>query len=90
MISLDTPNLGKLAIAMDVKEKNVRVLFNTENEEVRSLIASEGDDLKEKLADKNYQTTVFQVKVNKAMCAIKPYLIPLLGLENLLKIDLTA
>ncbi len=90
VMSLETPNLGKMAVVMDVKEKKLKILFNTEDEDTRKLIVSQSAELKEKLADKNYITTSFQAKVNKPMCSIKPYLIPLFKIDDLFRVDLMA
>lgn len=90
VMSMETQNLGKLSICLTVRDKNVGILFNTQNEEARSIIAKEFNELREKFSDQNYVTTSFQAKVNPAMCSIKPYLIPILGLDNLLKVDIEA
>ncbi len=95
ILSMDTQNMGKISIVMRVKGedgggKKVGFLFNTQNEEARNLIIRESGNLKGKLLDKNFATEGFQVKVNPTMCTIKPYLIPLIGLEDLLKINIEA
>ena len=58
----------------------------------RGLIAKEFGELQQKLADRNYMITGYQVKIDPAMCNIRPYLIPMIpSLENLLKkIDIEA
>lgn len=90
IMSLETENLGKVSIIMKIKEKKVGFLFNTQNEEARNLIIKQSGELKNKLFDRDYITEGFQAKVNPSMCTMKPYLIPLIGLEDLLRINLEA
>ena len=90
ILSLDTENLGKIAVKMTVKNKNVEFLFNTKNEEVKSLVANNTKELSASLAEKDYSATKVQVNVNPSMSSIKPFLIPFLGIEDLMKIDVSA
>ncbi len=96
VMSFETTNLGKMVISMYVKDNKVYVIFVFSGKEYgnegRSLIAKEYGEFQQKLADKNYMITGYQVKVDPAMCNIRPYLIPMLpSLENLLKrIDIEA
>ena len=90
IMSLDTENLGKIAVKLTVKNKNVEFLFNTKNEEVKALVAGNTKELAASLAEKDYQATKVQVNVNPSMSSIKPFLIPFLGIEDLMKIDVSA
>lgn len=71
-------------------EKNVKVLFNTERKDTEKLIEENNKIFKKELNDKNFNVESFQVKTNPSMCSVKPYLIPLLGLNRLLRIDLVS
>ncbi|MFH1576498.1 MAG: hypothetical protein ABID35_03055 [Candidatus Margulisiibacteriota bacterium] len=96
VMSMETTNMGKMVVSMYVKDNKVYVVFVFSQKEYgnegRSAIAKEYGEFQQKLADKNFMITGYQVKVDPAMCQIKPYLIPMLpGLENILKkIDLEA
>jgi hypothetical protein len=90
IMSLQTENLGKVSIIMRVKDKKVGFLFNTQSDEARNIIIKGSGELKNKLFDKDFITEGFQAKVNPPMCTMKPYLIPFIGLEDLLRINLEA
>ncbi|MBN3032645.1 MAG: hypothetical protein JW873_00940 [Candidatus Saganbacteria bacterium] len=96
VMSMETENLGKMVVSMLVKDNKVYVIFVFDEkdygEEGRSLIAKDFGAFQQKLADKNFLITGYQVKVDPAMANIKPYLIPMLPrLEDLLRrIDLEA
>lgn len=96
VMSMETANMGKMVISMYVKNNKVYVVFVFSEKEYgnegRAKIAKEFGDLQQKLADKNFMITGYQVKVDPAMCNIRPYLIPMLpSLENILKkIDIEA
>jgi hypothetical protein len=96
VMSFETTNFGRIVISMYVKDNKVYVVFvfseKNYGDEGRSAIAKEYGDFQKKLGDKNFLITGYQVKVDPAMCHIKPYLIPMLAsLENILKrIDLEA
>lgn len=96
VMSMETENMGKMVVSMIVKDNKVYVIFvfdeKAYGDQGRSLIAKEFGDFQQKLADKNFLITGYQVKVDPAMCSIRPYLIPMLPrLEDLLKkIDIEA
>ena len=90
IMSIDTHNMGKVSIIMRVRDKKVNMLFNTENAEAQNLFLKESGDLMKKLLDKDYIAEGFQVKVNSTMCNIRPYLIPMIGLDDLTKINVEA
>ncbi|MFH1386074.1 MAG: hypothetical protein ABIH50_00195 [bacterium] len=96
VMSMETENMGKMVVSMIVKDNKVYVIFvfneKEYGEEGRNLIAKDFGDFQQKLANKNFLITGYQVKVDSAMCNIKPYLIPMLpGLDDLLrKIDIEA
>jgi hypothetical protein len=96
VMSMETTNMGKIVISMIVKNGKVYVIFVFAEKDYgnqgRALIAKEFGDLQQKLADKNYMITGYQVKVDPAMCSIRPYLIPMSSrLDDLLKrIDIEA
>ena len=88
--------MGKMIVSMIVKDNKVYVIFvfnqKDYGDQGRSLIAKEFGDLQQKLSNKNFMITGYQVKVDPAMCNIHPYLIPMLPhLDDLLKkIDIEA
>lgn len=94
VMSMDTINLGKMVCSVIVKGKRVYVifLFNEKEygDEARQLISKEFSDLQKKLTEKDFIVSGYQVKVDPAMCSVKPYLIPMIpNLEQQLrKIDL--
>lgn len=96
VMSMETENMGKMVVSMYVKDKKVYVIFvfseKDYGDQGRGLIAKEFGEFQQKLTDKNFMITGYQVKVDPAMCNIRPYLIPMLpSLENLLKrIDIEA
>lgn len=96
VMSLETENMGKIVISCYVKDKKVYVVFvfseKTDGQKGRELIAREFGDLQQRLANRAYMVTGYQVKVDPAMCSIKPYLIPMLAKldEVMKKIDLEA
>jgi len=96
IMSMETESLGKIVVTMIVKDKKVYVIFIFDDKNYgnqgRRMIAKEFGSLQQKLGDKSYLLTGYQVKVDPAMCNIRPYLIPLLPrLEELLKrIDIEA
>jgi hypothetical protein len=96
VMSMQTENMGKMVVSMIVKDNKVYVIFVFNEKEYgnqgRSLIAKDFGEFQQKLADKNFLITGYQVKIDPAMANIKPYLIPMLPrLEDLLKrIDLEA
>jgi len=96
VMSMETESMGKIVVTMLVKDKKVYVIFLFSEKDYgnngRALIAKEFGGLQQKLVAKNYMLTGYQVKVDTAMCNIRPYLIPLIPrLEELLKrIDIEA
>jgi len=96
VMSMETENMGKMVVSMIVKDNKVYVIFvfneKDYGDQGRGLIAKEFGDFQQKLSDKNFLITGYQVKVDPAMCSIHPYLIPMLPhLEDLLRrIDLEA
>ncbi|MFH1710053.1 MAG: hypothetical protein ABH860_03140 [bacterium] len=90
IMSLETLNLGRIAVKMAIKGKSVEFLFNTQNDEVKSLVNSNSKELAGAVSGKDFLVPKIQVKVNPSMCAIKPFLIPFLGIEDLMKIDVSA
>lgn len=96
VMSMETANMGKVVVSMYVKDNKVYVVFvfaqKDYGDQGRSLIAKEYGGFQGKLAERNFMITGYQVKVDPAMCNIKPYLIPMIAsLENLLKkIDIEA
>jgi hypothetical protein len=96
VMSMETETLGKMVISMIVKDNKVYVIFVFNEKDYgaqgRNLIAREFGGFQQKLADKNFLITGYQVKVDPAMCSIRPYLIPMLPrLEDILRrIDLEA
>jgi len=90
IMSVDTLNMGRVAVKMSIKGKNVDFLFNAQNDEVKSFIAGNAKELASSVSKKDFSVPKIQVNVNPSMCAIKPFLIPFLGIEDLMKIDVSA
>jgi len=96
VMSLQTTNLGKMVCSIIVRGKKVYVIFvfneKDYGDEARAMISKEFGNLQKNLADKSFVVTGYQVKVDPAMCAVRPYLISMLPtLEaQLRKIDLEA
>lgn len=96
VMSLETESMGKIVISMIVKDNKIYVVFvfaeKDYGEQGRGLIAKEFGGFQQKLADKNFLITGYQVKVDAAMCSIRPYLIPMLRKlgDKLMKIDIEA
>ena len=90
IMSFDTINMGRLMVKLAIKGKNVSFIFNTQNEDIRSLISENTKTLASALKDKDYQATQMQVKVNPSLVAIKPFLIDFLGVKDLMAVDLEA
>jgi hypothetical protein len=89
IISIETLNLGRVAVKMTIKDKNVEFLFNTNNEDVKAILTKNSGELASSLSEKDFSASKIQVNVNPSMCAIKPFLIPFLGIEDLMKIDVS-
>ncbi|MEK7376974.1 MAG: flagellar hook-length control protein FliK, partial [Candidatus Margulisiibacteriota bacterium] len=90
VIGLETESLGKMVVSMTVKDKNLKFIFNTEFEDVKKLVEDESKTLKKALNDKDYKVENLIVKLSPSMTMIKSYLLPLLGLEHLFRIDTEA
>ncbi|MFH1617326.1 MAG: hypothetical protein ABIB65_01980 [Candidatus Margulisiibacteriota bacterium] len=96
IISLGTENLGKMVCNIIIKGKRVYLVFVFDSkdygDDARAIISKEFAALQKKMTEKNFVVSGYQVKVDPAMCSIKPYLIPLLPRleEQLKKIDLEA
>ena len=90
VIGLETKSLGKMVVSLTVKDKNLKFIFNTEFEEVKKLVEEESMTLKKALNDKDFNVENLMVKLSPSMTMIKPYLLPLLGLEHLFRIDTEA
>lgn len=71
VMSMETENMGKMVVSMYVKDGKVYVIFVFSEKDYgnqgRPLIAKEFGDFQQKLADKNYMITGYQVKVDPAM-----------------------
>jgi hypothetical protein len=89
IMSIETLNLGRVAVKMTIKDKNVEFLFNTNNEDVKAILTKNSGELASSLSEKDFSASKIQVNVNPSMCAIKPFLIPFLGIEDLMKIDVS-
>ena len=84
---VELENLGKIAILVNVDDKKVYCIFNTQNDPAKRAVVRGAEDLKKRMASREYDLQKFQVNVNPAMCAIKPYLLPMVRLEDLMRID---
>ncbi len=87
VIGLETEALGKIAVALTVKNKNVKFMFNTQLDETKKLVDQESKSLRGKMYNKGYNVESIQSKTNPSMCTIKPYLIPDFDLDSLFRID---
>lgn len=94
VLSMHTTNLGKMVCSVIVKGKRVYVIFifnhKDYGDEARQLISQEFSELQKKLTEKDFIVSGYQVKVDPAMCSVKPYLIPIIPNldKQLRKIDL--
>lgn len=96
VMSLETANLGKMVCSVYIKGKRAYIIFvfneKQYGDEAREIIGREFGNLQKKLVEKNFVVSGYQVKVDPAMCSVKPYLIPMLASlgDQLKKIDLEA
>ncbi|OGC14201.1 hypothetical protein A3J90_02375 [candidate division WOR-1 bacterium RIFOXYC2_FULL_37_10] len=96
ILSLQTANLGKMVCSIFVKARRVYIVFvfnqKDYGDDAREIIAREYALLQKKLVENNFIVSGYQVKVDPAMCAVKPYLIPMLPKlgEQLKRIDMEA
>ncbi|MBI5078597.1 hypothetical protein HZB08_01055, partial [Candidatus Saganbacteria bacterium] len=71
VMSMDTENMGKMVVSIIVKDNKVYVIFvfaeKDYGDQGRSLIAREFGEFQQKLSDKNFLITGYQVKVDPAM-----------------------
>jgi hypothetical protein len=81
----ETESLGEIAIEVDVEDKNLDFRFNTKEEEIRKLINTQLEDLKNKLEAHNYKTKT--VRVVKRNLDVKKFLIPTLDLNDLTRVQ---
>jgi len=79
VMSMETENMGKMVVSMIVKDNKVYVIFvfneKEQGEEGRSMIAKDFGEFQQRLADKNYLITGYQVKVDPVMINIPVYMI---------------
>ena len=89
VMSMETENMGKMVVSMYVKDGKVYVIFVFSEKDYgnqgRGLIAKEFGGLQQKLADKNFMITGYQVKVDPAMCKIPIIQIMRPFIDNLLR-----
>lgn len=88
IVKLETEELGELGIEMDVNEDNVAFQFNTLNDETKTLIMAQMEELRRKLELRNYKTKI--IKVVKKSLNTKEYLMPSLDLDNLMRVQTEA
>ncbi len=88
IVKLETEELGELGIEMDVNEDNVAFQFNTLNDETKTLIMAQMEELRRKLELRNYKTKI--IKVVKKSLNTKEYLMPTLDLDNLMRVQTEA
>jgi flagellar hook-length control protein FliK len=88
ILKLETGELGELGIEMDINEENVGFQFNTLNDETKTLIMAQMEELRRKLELRNYKTKV--IKVVKKSLNTKDYLMPSLDLDNLMRVQTEA
>lgn len=87
VMGLETEALGKMVVSLIIRNKELTVFFNTEREDIKKMCMDESASIKKSLASKGYDVKDFQARVNKSMCSIKPYLMPLMGLDHVFRID---
>lgn len=88
ILKLETGELGELGIEMDVNEDNVGFQFNTLNDETKTLIMAQMEELRRKLELRNFKAKV--IKVVKKSLNTKEYLMPSLDLDNLMRVQTEA
>jgi hypothetical protein len=85
IIKTETPNLGEISIEVDIEDDNCDFRFNTIEDEIRNLINTNIEELKQKLAEAQYKTR--SIKIVKRNLDVKKYLIPTLDLNNLTRVQ---
>ncbi|OGC39089.1 hypothetical protein A2526_04600 [candidate division WOR-1 bacterium RIFOXYD2_FULL_36_8] len=96
VLSLQTANLGKMVCSVYVKAKRVYIVFVFNKKEygddASEIIAREYSELQKKLVQSDFIVSGYQIKIDPAMCSVKPYLIPMLPKlgAQLKRIDLEA
>ncbi len=85
IVKLDTPDLGELAVSLDILDKKVWMQVNAERASTRQLAVRWINDLKFQLAAKDYELIALQTSEQKL--DIKQLLAPRLNLDMLSRIS---
>ncbi|MGE4169390.1 MAG: flagellar hook-length control protein FliK [Candidatus Margulisiibacteriota bacterium] len=84
-IKLETPDLGEVAIVVELSDQRVWYIFNTDNEETRQEITRMNVDLKERMKSLNLDLVGFKTAFKKL--DIKKMLMPVVNLDSIVRIQ---
>ncbi len=84
MIKVTTEALGEMVIVVDIQDKKVWYIFNTDNEATKAFMTKMTHDLQERTARLSYEMTGFQA-IRKRV-DIKKYILPTLDLDRFMRI----
>ena len=84
ILKMETPDLGEISIIIDVLENRVWYIFNTSSEETKAFITKMNNDLKQRMAQANFQLSGMQA-IQKRL-DIRKYILPTLNLDSVMRI----
>lgn len=84
VIKVDTPDLGEIAIIVDVLDQKVWYIFNTEHEDVNHLIQKTQGDLLKRMESLNLRVSGFQAVKKKI--DIRKFILPTINLDSIVRI----
>lgn len=85
VLRLDTPDIGELAINMDIMDQKIWYLFHTDRLSTQRYIAELEKNLKERMEAINYKTMA--VRTVKKKLDIKKLLMPIFNLDSISRIN---
>ena len=88
VIKLQTDNLGELTTEINVSDRDLDFRFNTENENTKQAIHSNLKHLNKQMEAQNFK--VKTVKVFKKKLDVKKLLVPIIDLDNLVRVRTQA
>lgn len=88
IIKLETDDLGEISIIIDVEERNIWYIFNTENDKTREFMAANTPILRDRMNQLDWN--VKGVQAIKRKLDTKKYLVPTINLDSLKRISTEA
>ena len=88
IISLDTPDLGKITIIIDILDRKIWYIFNTDSDKANSFIQKTTADLRDRMAQLNFQ--LVGARAIQKRVDINRYIKPTANLDNMIRINLEA